>query len=657
MTKVIYGVWGDEVIDNRGKPIDEIPEYPMFESIKEFSPGNRILAFVAWNGFLVFDERVDLVDLMRKYIEIIQNEASCGSCVPGRMATKVARDILKKIVEGEGRREFLSILGDMVELTYNASMCDLGHTALIPLSKALKYFREEIEESLRVKKEMDEFPYRWKVTAPCIEACPIQIDIPRYVEFIKKGYYSLSLLTIQEKNPLASVCGRVCIAYCELACRRKNIDEPIAIKHLKRFVSDWVYELEKEDPYKKLSKKSSTGKKVAIIGAGPAGIAAACFLLREGHEVHIYEATDKIGGMMIWGIPEFRLPREVVYRDRRLIEALGAKIFCNKTLGEDIHLKDLKEKYDTIFIGIGAQKSRKLGIKGEDEKPRGYYEGLVFLRLFNSKQPIEVGRKAVVVGAGNVAMDCCRSAKRLGVEEVIVVYRRTENEMPANKEEYEAAKREGVKFMFQTNPIEVITKNGKIIGVKCVKMKLGEPDESGRRRPMPIEGSEFIIEADMLIPAVGQRVDLSWLDKEEGLKIKKTKWDTIVVDEYTLMTDEPGVFAGGDCVLGPSTFIEAEAQGERAAKFMHQYMTKGRFEVDDDIIISKILRDTGLFKEFQFVDFVEPEIDKKILMEETPLLIKKKRDPENIIITPQDAVIDADRCLRCYRVVLVVTEK
>ena len=655
--KVIYGVWGDDVIDNRGKKLDEIPEYPMFKEIKEYSPGNRILAFVAWNGFLVFDERIDLVDLMRKYIEIIQNEASCGSCIPGRMATKVARDILKKIVEGVGREDFLSILERMVELTYNASMCDLGHTSLIPLGKVLKYFRKEIEDSLRIKKELDRFPYRWKVTAPCIEACPIQIDIPRYVEYIKKGYYSLSLLTIQEKNPLASVCGRVCTAYCELACRRKNIDEPIAIKHLKRFVSDWIYELEKEDPYKKLGKKPLTDKKVAIIGGGPAGISAASFLLREGHEVHIYESTDKVGGMMIWGIPEFRLPREVVYRDRRLIEALGAKIFCNKTLGRDVYIMDLKKKYDTIFIGIGAQRSRKLGIKGEEKHPKGYYEGLIFLRKFNSKQPIEIGRKAVIVGAGNVAMDCCRSAKRLGIEEVIVVYRRTEREMPANKEEYEAARREGIDFMFETNPIELIIEDDKIIGVKCIKMKLGEPDESGRRRPIPIEGSEFIIEADMFIPAVGQIVDLSWIDREKDLKIKKTKWNTIAVDEYTLMTDEPSVFAGGDCVLGPSTFIEAEAQGERAAKFMHQYMMKGEFEVDDNIIISRILRDTGLFKEFQFVDFVEPEIDKKILIEETPLLIKKKRDPENIIITPQDAVIDADRCLRCYKVVLVATEK
>ena len=655
--KVIYGVWGDDVIDNRGKKLDEIPEYPMFKEIKEYSPGNRILAFVAWNGFLVFDERIDLVDLMRKYIEIIQNEASCGSCIPGRMATKVARDILKKLVEGVGREDFLSILERMVELTYNASMCDLGHTSLIPLGKVLKYFRKEIENSLRIKKELDRFPYRWKVTAPCIEACPIQIDIPRYVEYIKKGYYSLSLLTIQEKNPLASVCGRVCTAYCELACRRKNIDEPIAIKHLKRFVSDWIYELEKEDPYKKLGKKPLTDKKVAIIGGGPAGISAASFLLREGHEVHIYESTDKVGGMMIWGIPEFRLPREVVYRDRRLIEALGAKIFCNKTLGRDVYIMDLKKKYDTIFIGIGAQRSRKLGIKGEEKHPKGYYEGLIFLRKFNSKQPIEIGRKAVIVGAGNVAMDCCRSAKRLGIEEVIVVYRRTEREMPANKEEYEAARREGIDFMFETNPIELIIEDDKIIGVKCIKMKLGEPDESGRRRPIPIEGSEFIIEADMFIPAVGQIVDLSWIDREKDLKIKKTKWNTIAVDEYTLMTDEPSVFAGGDCVLGPSTFIEAEAQGERAAKFMHQYMMKGEFEVDDNIIISRILRDTGLFKEFQFVDFVEPEIDKKILIEETPLLIKKKRDPENIIITPQDAVIDADRCLRCYKVVLVATEK
>jgi len=654
--KIIYGVWGDTVIDHRDLPLEKIPDYPMFDGICEYESDKKTMAFVAWNGFLVFDKRVDLIDVMRKYIEIIQKEVSCGKCISGRLGTKVAMDVLMKVVEGMGRERDLDILENMVDLTYNASMCELGHTSLIPLGKALRHFKDIFKSSLKVRNEIDTLDYRWKVTAPCIEACPIQIDIPQYIEYIKRGYYTLSLLTIQEKNPLSSICGRICVAYCEHACRRRQIDSAIAIKHLKRFVSDWVYEPEKKDPYKELPKSPPKGKKVAVIGAGPAGITAAYFLLKKGYDVDIYEATDRVGGMMVWGIPGFRLPKDVVKRDIRLVEDLGAKIFCNKELGRDFTLKELKEKYDAVFIGIGAKKTRRMGIPGEDENPEGYFEGLEFLKKYNKNESIYIGKKAVVVGAGNVAMDCCRTAKKLGVEEVIVVYRRTEKEMPAHEEEYEAALREGVKFEFLVNPVEVITEQGKVKGVKCIKMRLGEPDNSGRRRPEPIEGSEFIIETDMLIPAIGQQIDLSWLDTE-GLNIKKTKRNTIEVDRETLMTHENGIFAGGDCVLGPATLIEAAAHGERAARYIDQYLTKGEFKIHDSQKISNLLRKTGLFKETQFVDFFESEINKKILMEETPLIIKKKSDPENITITPLDAVTDADRCLRCYKVILLGLEK
>ncbi|GAB6888854.1 FAD-dependent oxidoreductase [Desulfothermus okinawensis JCM 13304] len=655
--KIVYGVWGDRVIDNRHLPMDKIPDEPVFDGLDISKKGKKTLAFVAWNGFLIFDESVDLIDLMRKYVEIIQKDVSCGKCTPCRLGTKVAMDVLMRIVEGVGRENDLKILERMAELTYDGSMCELGHTSLIPLGKALIHFRDIFLASLKTKNQIDTLDYRWKVTAPCIEACPIQIDIPQYIEYIKRGYYSLSLLTIQEKNPLSSICGRICVAFCEHACRRKQIDSPIAIKHLKRFVSDWVYELEKKDPYKDLSKEPPKGKKVAIVGAGPAGLTAAHFLLKKGYDVHIFEATDRIGGMMMWGIPEFRLPEEVIKRDVRLIEDLGAEIHYNKVLGRDITIKGLKEQYDALFISIGAKRTRRLNIPGEEDNPKGYYEALEFLKRYNNDEPLYLGKRAIVVGAGNVAMDCCRSLKKLGVDEVLVVYRRTENEMPAHREEYEAAIREGVKFQFLVNPTRIIVKDGKIVGVELVKMKLGEPDSSGRRRPEVVEGSEFVVDTDMLIPAIGQQIDLSWLDNEKELNIKKTKWNTISVDKDTLMTDEKGVFAGGDCVLGPATLIEAAAQGERAATYIDQYLRDGKFKIEDSQIISDMLKDTGLFKEAQFVDYFESEINKKMLIEETPLIIKKKSDPENIIITPMDAITDADRCLRCYKVILVGFDK
>ncbi len=657
MSKVIYGAWGEEVIDNRNKNLAEVEPHPRFERLEFYEPGNRLLALMGWNGFYVLDERVDIVDMLRQYLEIIQNEVSCGKCVPGRMGTKVALDILKRIGEGGGQQIDMEKLQRLIELTYNCSMCEVGHTSMIPMQKVMVHFPEYVRSSIERQEPIKKIAYHWKVTAPCIEACPVHIDIPKYIEYIKQGYYTLSLATIQERNPLAAICGRICVRYCEFACRRSRIDNPVSIKHLKRFVAELTYEHEHEDVYKQIPKQPPSGKKIAIVGAGPAGLAAAYYLLQRGHEVDIYEASDRPGGMMVWGIPAFRLPRYIVKREVEVVERLGARFFFNKKLGRDFTLSELKKKYDAVFVAIGAQKARKLHIPGEDPPPLGYYTGLDFLRKYNNGEPLYLGKKAVVVGGGNVAMDCCRTAKRLGVEEVTVVYRRTEAEMPADKEEYRAALREGIKFIFLANPVEIIVSDGKVTAVKCIRMKLGEPDASGRRRPEPIPGSEFIIESDMIIPAIGQKVDTSWVELEEDINISLTRWGTIKVDPVTLMTDEPGIFAGGDCVLGPATLIEAEAAGMKVALYIDQFVKTGKIHVPDEERLSMILRETGLYKDEQLIDFVTPEFGEKLLVEKSPLVIKKERDPEEIEITPEDALLEADRCLRCYKVILVATER
>ncbi len=658
MSKVIYGAWGSEVIDYRSYSVDTIPSHYRFKKIKEYEPDNKLLALMGWNGFYVLDEGVDIIDMLKKYIEIIQYEVSCGKCIPGRMGTKVALSILKKIKEGRGESKDIEKLKRLYELTYKCSMCEVGHTCLIPLGKILEHFSEYIEKAIKNEKTPKKsVKYHWKVTAPCIEACPVHIDIPKYIEYIKEGYYTLSLATIQEKNPLAAICGRVCVRYCEFACRRSTIDNPVSIKHLKRFAAELTYEHEHENLSKKIVKSPPSEKKVAIIGAGPAGLTAAYYLLKKGHDVDIFEATHRAGGMMVWGIPAFRLPREIIEKEVKIVEELGAKIFYNKKLGKDFTLSQLKEKYNAIFIAIGAQKTRKLNIPGEELKPVGYYEALNFLKKYNAGEKLFIGKTAIIVGGGNVAMDCCRTAKRMGVEKVTVIYRRTQEEMPADKEEYEAALKEGIEFKFLTNPVEIIVKNGRVKAVRCIKMKLGEPDDSGRRRPEPIPGSEFIIETEMIIPAIGQRVDTSWLEKEEGIKVTTTPWGTIKIDSLTLMTEEPGIFAGGDCVLGPATLIEAEAHGMKTALYIDQYLQTGQVQVSDDEKISHLLRETGLYKDEQLIDFVSPEVGEKLLVEKTPLLLKKEKDPEAIEITPEDAFLEADRCLRCYKVILVATEK
>ncbi len=657
MSKVIYGAWGDEVVDNRGKNLADVEPHPRFRNLEFYEPGNRLLALVGWNGFYVLDERVDIIDMLRQYLEIIQKEVSCGKCIPGRMGTKVALDILKRIAEGRGEYLDIERLERLRELTYNCSMCEVGHTSMIPLHKVMVHFPEYLRRSVERWTPVQKVAYHWKVTAPCIEACPVHIDIPKYIEYIKQGYYTLSLATIQERNPLAAICGRVCVRYCEFACRRSRIDNPVSIKHLKRFVAELTYAHEHEDVYKEIPKMPPSGKKIAIVGAGPAGLAAAYYLLKRGHEVDIYEASDRPGGMMVWGIPPFRLPRSIVKREVEVVERMGGKFFFNKRLGKDFTLTELKQKYDAIFVAIGAQLPRKMNIPGEDPKPLGYYTGLEFLKRYNSGQELYLGKRAVVVGGGNVAMDCCRTAKRLGVEEVTVVYRRTEAEMPADKEEYEAARKEGIKFIFLANPVEILVENGRVVGVKCVRMKLGEPDASGRRRPEPIPGSEFVIETDLIIPAIGQKVDTSWLEYEEGLNISLTRWGTIKVDPVTLMSDELGIFAGGDCVLGPATLIEAEAAGMKVALYIDQFVKTGKIEVPDEERLSLILRETGLYKEEQLIDFVTPEFGEKLLVEKTPLQIKKELSPEEIEITPEEALLEADRCLRCYKVILVATER
>ncbi len=404
---------------------------------------------------------------------------------------------------------------------------------------------------------------------PCKETCPAGVDVQGYISLIDKGQYSEAVALIKETNPLPAICGRVCVRPCEVACRRNLLDEgaPVGIDYLKRFAAD--YDLESKSKWKP-ELKPKTGKKVAVIGAGPGGLSSAFFLQKEGHQVDIYEAAPHAGGWLRYGIPEYRLPNDILQKEVDNITELGVNITYNSKFGKDFSYKELSEKYDATILAIGSQKGTLIGCEGEDAE--NVFSGIDFLKEMQlSGKPMDFSKKKVaVVGGGNTAMDCCRTSMRCGAEKVYVIYRRTEKEMPANPIEIHESKLEGVEYLFLTNPSRVNKdKAGKVKSVTCMKMELGEPDASGRRRPVPVEGSEFDLEVDYILAAIGQKTQAEFVENvnkfaDKG-ELKLNRWGDIDAKAETLQTGVDSVFACGDGVTGPATLIQAIGQARVAS--------------------------------------------------------------------------------------------
>jgi len=409
------------------------------------------------------------------------------------------------------------------------------------------------------------FAIEKKDKAPCGLTCPAGLNVQGYVQMVKEGKYKQSLEIIMEQLPLPGVLGRVCPHECEDACRRCQKDEPVAIRDLKRLAAD-CFDARKV----KIECAEKIGKKVAVIGSGPAGLSAAYHLAKQGVESTIFEALPKAGGMLRVGIPEHRLPRDILDKDIEIVTNLGVELKLNARLGGDFTVDSLMaDGYDAVFLGLGAHKGIELGIPGEDLD--GVFQGVDFLRELNLTGTTSVGKKIGIIGGGNVAIDVARSAVRLGADEVTIFYRRTRKEMPAWEEEICAAEEEGAKIIYLAAPRKVMEENRKVSALRVLKMELGEPDSSGRRRPVPIPGSDYDIEIDQLIPAIGQVPDLGAIEKLADLKI--SKWNTTQVNPLTLETDRKGVFAGGDVQTGPGVAIGAIAAGMEAAKSIVRYLT------------------------------------------------------------------------------------
>jgi formate dehydrogenase major subunit len=412
--------------------------------------------------------------------------------------------------------------------------------------------------------------------APCKQTCPAGVDVQGYISLIEKGLYKEAIGLIKEVNPLPAICGRVCVRPCEVACRRNLLDEgaAVGIDYLKRFAAD--QDLASGDKFVP-EVAPSTGKKVAIIGAGPGGLSAAWFLQTKGHQCDIFEAAPAAGGWLRYGIPEYRLPNDLLQKEVDNITDLGANIFYNKKLGENISYKELQEKYDATILTIGSQIGTGVGCEGDDAE--GVYPGIIFLKnmeVTGQKHDFK-GKTVAVVGGGNTAMDCCRTSIRCGADKVIVVYRRTEKEMPANPIEIHESKLEGVEYMFLTNPTKINKDaEGKLQSMTLIRMELGEPDASGRRRPVPMEGSEFDVDVDIILAAIGQKTDVNFINDinefAKGGELKINRWGDIDAEKLTLQTGIPGVFAAGDGVTGPATLIEAIAQARVASRSCDQFL-------------------------------------------------------------------------------------
>ena len=660
MSKVIFGVWDDEVIDNRGKRIFEIEDSPRFENFDEFNPGNPVKAFIGWKGFFIFDEGVSLLDAARQYIERAASE-SCGACTPCRVGTNIIKQKILDIINGQAGIEVLDELEVLAEHIRTTSLCGLGQTATVALQKMLTYFRNEIKQEIRnIDYYMVQPSYSY-VTAPCIEACPAKLEVPKYIDYIKDGKLTHSVSVVLQKYPMAETCGRVCVRFCEFACRRNMVDQPVGIKLLKRFVAEREKYISDEWFSEDLiTDKKPADLKVAIIGTGPAGINAAYHLLLMGYKVDVFEAHSEPGGMAAVGIPNYRLPSNVLKDEIGIIQTLGAEIFYSQRMGSDFTLSDLKKQgYKAIFLGIGAGAGKMIGIPGEHRSMVGYKSGINFLLYINHYYlnlglDVELGRKIVVVGGGNVAMDCARSSLRMGADEVHLIYRRTIDEMPADHEEIEAAEKEGVIFHFLTHPVSIISEDKKVKGIKLIKMELGDPDASGRRSVTAVDNSEFVMDCDFIVPAIGQKVDHSFLSPDDGIELNK--WGLIDVNSETLETTQKGVFAGGDCTTGPKTLIEAMTLGMKAAKSINDYLTYGRVLFDPAVRMSSLIKDIQendtdylavpvKATNRIIADELDPEVRKKIFEE-----VEKN-------ITVEQAYEEANRCLRCYRVSLAITEK
>jgi len=597
----------------------------------DYSSLAELGAIMGSGGLIVMDDDTCMVDVARFFLEFVQEE-SCGKCVPCRVGTKRMLEILTRICEGRGQEGDIEQLIELGEMIKETALCGLGQTAPNPVLSTIRHFRHEYEDHIK-NKHCDAGICPGLVRAPCQSACPASVDIPGFISLTNEKRYEEALKLHRERNPFAAVCSRVCFHTCEDRCRRSSLDAPVSVRGVKRF----LVEQEKEIQVPEIRENAlNASKKIAIVGAGPAGLSCAYFLARLGYKPVIFEAEQRPGGMLVQTIPAYRLPRETLAKEIRMIENMGVTIKTGRKLGKDFTLAGLKsEGYQAVFLGIGASKNLDMGIPGEDAD--GVVQAVPFLKEYNLRGSVPVGKKVVVIGGGNAAIDAARTSIRLGAEEVTVVYRRSQEQMPAYEEEIEEALFEGVKLRCLTQPVSIEKdKSGKVTGLQCLPMELGEFDRSGRRRALKTDEQSFLIETDQVIMAIGQRLDKGALKGGDSPELSERNF--IKVNPVSNQTDVNWLFAGGDAVSGPSSVVDAIAEGEKAAVSMDIFLTG---------------ENNAFWREEKAVDTAyNPDEDPvPYQREKLPLLAVDKRthnfDEVEQCWTETQAVRQGLRCLRC----------
>jgi NADH-quinone oxidoreductase subunit F len=646
LSTIIFDIGGGIPRDKRFKAVQTggpsggcIPAR-FLDSPVEYETLARLGSIMGSGGMVVLDETTCMVDVAKYFLSFTQTE-SCGKCVPCRLGTKQMLEILIRITQGKGHEKDIDTLLNIARTVKECSLCGLGQTCPNPVLTTLEYFRDEYETHIR-EKRCPAAVCDALMISPCQHTCPVGINVPKYVAQITAGEYLEAVNTIRERNPFPAICGRICHHPCEGRCRRGELDESVAIRALKRFAADWYFDhldqLLEPEPFPQTHRQ-----KVAVVGAGPTGLSCAYFLAQMGYPVTVFEALPIGGGMLSVAIPDFRLPREVIEKEITYIARRGVEIKYSTPVNTNFTIDDIKKKgFEAVFIAAGAQRSQSIGIPGELEDIQGFYYGLRFLRDVKIGRPVRVGRTVTVIGGGNVALDSSRAALRLGAEEVSIFYRRSREEMPVTEVEYDQTLAEGIQVNFLVSPTRIVSNDWKVTGLQCVRMRLGEPDASGRRRPIPVPGSEFLAPADTVIAAVGQAPDLSFLPPDSALE--RTRWERLAVDENRLATNVPGVFAGGDFVSGPGMVIEAIAAGRRGAIAIDKYLRRDTSRVEMYDLKPSVIEEEIRKEEEE--ETWEPQFRPEI--PHLPLSQRKTSFKEIELAFPEDkAKQEAKRCLRC----------
>lgn len=524
----------------------------------------KLGAIMGSGGLIVMNEDTCMVDTARYFMDFICDE-SCGKCLPCRNGTTRMLEILERITEGKGVPDDLDLLEELASTISQTAMCGLGQTAPNPVLSTLKYFRSEYESHIYDKHCSAGVCVELQ-SAPCRNACPANVFIPGYMALLAAGRIEDAYRLIRQDNPFPAVCGRICTHPCEDHCRRAQVDEPISICSVKRFIGDYALRDEYNIPL--VEPLPSTGKQISVIGAGPSGLTCAYYLSNLGHEVHVYESESVAGGVLYWGIPEYRLPKNVLQKEIHAIEMSGVTIHLNTHIGRDISFEDMKKQSDAVYIAAGTQVSRLLDIPGEDLS--GVESGIGFLKRIGLEKDLSVPIRLVVIGGGSTAIDVARTAVRLGSREVTIVYRRSEKEMPAGRDEIEEAMEEGVQIVSLASPLEFVGENGKLTGVHLIRRQETDYGRDGRKRTAHVPGSDFMISCDGVVTAINQDVDHQLY---KTTHIGTAKGGKLDIDRFTGQTAEAGVFAGGDVSpWGRNVVIEAIADGKRAAVKIDQYL-------------------------------------------------------------------------------------